>query len=85
MAPRPGRAPDDRAAVSRAQPTALALIDGTAWVGTHDGRVVAVDADSGSVLEEMERLQGRERGPGPVGIVPTGQRSRRCHRRDEPR
>ncbi len=61
--------PDDLAAVGRAQPTALALIDGTAWVGTHDGRVVAVDADTGSVLGERE-LHGPERGPGPVGIVP---------------
>ncbi len=61
--------PDDRAAVGRGQPTALALIDGTAWVGTGDGRVVAVDADSGSILGEME-VHGPERGGGPVGIVP---------------
>ncbi len=61
--------PDDLAAVVRAQPTALALIDGIAWVGTHNRRIVAVDADSGRGLGEME-LHSPERGGGPVGIVP---------------
>lgn len=52
-------------AVDSNQPTGLAVIDGTVWVGIDRAAVVAIDAETGAVLGSVELLDDPSGGVGP--------------------
>lgn len=55
--------PEDTMTVEKAQPTALAVMDGTVWVGLYDSRVMAFDAASGAPKGEIALADAENRPP----------------------
>lgn len=52
-------------------PTVQASVGNRLWVGTEDGRVVVVDPDAGTIIDDHETLWPAARPQWPVAIFPT--------------